>query len=169
MACDEAPQAAAQPILLIGDDGGVRNGQAKRAAEQRGDREPIRDPANQPRLGGGLQQISPIARRQAIAEQNEPGHRHQQTSREGAMALERQAKSSIPIMIRHEACIARKTQAREALWDGHSTLMEASRSNLRSSSVAGVISAMKASGGPGRGGTPSFVSHSRMAGCFSTS
>ena len=32
--------------------------------------------------------------------------------------------------------------------------MDASRSNLRSSSVAGVISAMKASGGPGRGGTP---------------
>ena len=169
MACDEAPKAAAQPILLIGDDRGVRNGQAKRPAKQRRDRKPIRDPANQPGLGRGLQQISPIARRQAIAQQNERCHGHQQTSREGAMALERQAKGSIPIMIRHGPCIARKTQAREALWDGHSTLMAASRNNLRNSSVAGVISAMKASGGPGRGGTPSFVSHSRMAGWFITS
>ena len=147
----------------------MRNGQAKRSTEQRGNGEPIRDPADQPGLGRGLQQIRPIARRQAIAQQNERCHGHQQTGREGAMALQRQAKGSIPIMIRHGPCIARKTQAREALWDGHSTLMAASRSNLRSSSVAGVISAMKASGGPGRGGTPSFVSHSRMAGWFNTS
>ena len=114
MAGHKAPQAAAQPILLIGDDGSMRNGQAKWAAKQRRDREPIRKPTDQPGLGCGLQHLGPIARRQLVAEQNKRGHGDQQTGRKGTMALERQAKRGIRVMFRHGAWIAQKPHIGEA-------------------------------------------------------
>jgi hypothetical protein len=73
-----------------------------------------RQPADQPGLGGGLQHFGPIARRQLVAEQNKRGHGDQQTSREGTMALERQAKRGIRVIIRHGGWIAQKPCEREA-------------------------------------------------------
>jgi hypothetical protein len=67
MAGHKTPQPAAKPILLVGDNGGMWNGQAKRASKQCRDREPIRKPAHQPGLGGGLQHFGPIAWRQLVA------------------------------------------------------------------------------------------------------
>ena len=59
MGRDEPPQRAAEPVLLARDDGGVRDRQAERVAEQRGDREPVGDAADEPGLGGGFQQAAP--------------------------------------------------------------------------------------------------------------
>jgi hypothetical protein len=46
---DEAAECRAEPGLLVGDDGGVRDGQAERVAEQRGDGEPVGDAADEAR------------------------------------------------------------------------------------------------------------------------
>ena len=48
---DEAAERGAEPLLLPRDDGGVRDGDAKRVAEQRGDREPVGDAADESGLG----------------------------------------------------------------------------------------------------------------------
>ena len=67
---DEPAERAAQPLLLARDDGGVRDRQAERVAEQRGHREPVGDAADEAGLGGGLQQVGGDARRQRVG-----GHR----------------------------------------------------------------------------------------------
>ena len=48
---DEAPECATQPLLLVRDDRGVRDGDAERVAEQRRDREPVGDATDESRLG----------------------------------------------------------------------------------------------------------------------
>ena len=64
---DEAAERPAEPRLLRRDDGGVRDRQAERMAEQRGDREPVGDAADEPGLGRGLQQVGHDAVRQGKA------------------------------------------------------------------------------------------------------
>ena len=67
---DEAAERRAQPLLLVRDDGGVRDRHAERVAEQRGDREPVGDAADEAGLGRGLQQVgraSPAAARRCRA------------------------------------------------------------------------------------------------------
>src|SRR6185436_6329899 len=44
---EEAAQYPADPVFLSGDDGRVRNRQANRLAEERRDREPVRQPPDQ--------------------------------------------------------------------------------------------------------------------------
>ena len=46
-------ERVADPVLVARDDRGVRDRQAERVAEQRGDREPVGEAADQPRLGEG--------------------------------------------------------------------------------------------------------------------
>ena len=72
---DEAAQRAAQPVLLRRQDRGVRDRQAERMAEQSGDREPVRDPADQSRPPRGTQHVKPAPMRR---EHRDRRHRHQQ-------------------------------------------------------------------------------------------
>jgi hypothetical protein len=59
---DEAAERAAHPLLVVGDDRGVRDGEAERPAEERGDGEPVGDPAHDPRLRGGADEQHPEIR-----------------------------------------------------------------------------------------------------------
>ena len=56
---DEAAQGLAEAVLALDDDGGVRDGQAERTAEQGGHREPVRQPADHGRHRGGLDPHQP--------------------------------------------------------------------------------------------------------------
>ena len=75
---DEAAEGGAETLLLVGDDGGVRDRDAERVAEQRGDREPVGDAADEARLGGGLQQVGGSGGGEGVAAQREGGHQDQQ-------------------------------------------------------------------------------------------
>ncbi len=46
-------EGGADPVLVAGNDRGVRDGEAERVAEQGGHREPVGDAADQPGLGEG--------------------------------------------------------------------------------------------------------------------
>jgi hypothetical protein len=54
-------------------------------AEQRGDREPVGQAADEPGLRGSLQQIRPPALRQGEASQRQCAHQHQQAGSEGTV------------------------------------------------------------------------------------
>ena len=56
---EEIGQRLADAILVARDDRGVRDRQAERVAEQRGDREPVGQPADHPRLGERLDPREP--------------------------------------------------------------------------------------------------------------
>ena len=56
---EEIGQRLADPVLVAGNDRGVRDRQAKRMAEQRGDREPVGQSADHRRLGEGLHIAEP--------------------------------------------------------------------------------------------------------------
>src|SRR5574338_1238202 len=55
----EAAEAPADAILATRDDRGVRDRNAHRVAEQRGDREPVREPTHHRRLGRGAYEPEP--------------------------------------------------------------------------------------------------------------
>ena len=59
---DELAERDAQLVLLGGDDRGVRDGQAERAAEERRDREPVGERADHAGLGGRGDVAGPGAR-----------------------------------------------------------------------------------------------------------
>ena len=59
----ELAQAGADLVLAVGDDGGVRDRDAERVAEQRRDREPVGEPADHRRLGRGPHVADPRRRR----------------------------------------------------------------------------------------------------------
>ena len=94
MGRDETAQGAAQAPLLPRNDGGVRNRQPERMAEQRRDREPVGYAADQPGLGSRLEQaprprVRPVpARHQRGAEQHQRRHQHQQQGRRAAVQRE---------------------------------------------------------------------------------
>eukprot|EP01037_Dinobryon_pediforme_P005495 gene5496-5550_t len=97
VAGDEAAEGAAEALLLLGDDGGVRDRQAERVAEQRGDGEPVGDAADESGLGGGLQELLRPTRRYRVAGQGESGHEHEQAGGEGAVAGQAASRREIRI------------------------------------------------------------------------
>jgi hypothetical protein len=58
---DEAAQRAPEAGFLRRDDRGVRDGDAERMAEQRGDGEPVGEAADDAGLRGGAQQVGRVA------------------------------------------------------------------------------------------------------------
>ena len=54
---DEAAERLAEPFLLVRDDGGVRDREAERVAEQGGDGEPVGDAADEAGFRRRLQQV----------------------------------------------------------------------------------------------------------------
>jgi hypothetical protein len=67
---DELAELGRQLVLLARHERGVRDAQAERVAEQRGDREPVGEPAHHPGLGGGAQEAGrgPVGQREADQE-----------------------------------------------------------------------------------------------------
>ena len=88
---DEAAERGAETLLLVRDDGGVGDRDAERVAEQRGDREPVGDAADEAGLGGGLQQVGGGGGGQGVAAERERGHQDEQRGGEGAVAAQRAA------------------------------------------------------------------------------
>ena len=86
---DEAAERGAEPLLLVRDDGGVRDRDAERMAEQRGDREPVGDAADEAGLGGGLEQVGGEPGGQRVAAERQRGHQDQQRGGEGPVAAQR--------------------------------------------------------------------------------
>ena len=86
---DEAAEGEAEPLLLVGDDRGMRDRDAERMAEQRGDREPIGDAAYKTCFCGGLEQVGGGRGGQGIATQSEDGHQNEEGGCEGPMAPQR--------------------------------------------------------------------------------
>ena len=97
VAGDEAAERAAEPGLLGRDDGGVRDRQSERMAKQGGDREPVRQAADQPRLGARLQQRRAEAGRQGVGKTDQSAHAGEDASREATVA--RQAAAEIGVGI----------------------------------------------------------------------
>ena len=56
---EEIGERLADPVLVARDDRGVRDRQAERMAEQRGDREPVGEAADHRRLGEGVDVAEP--------------------------------------------------------------------------------------------------------------
>ena len=88
---DEAAEGGAEALLLVWDDGGVGDRDAERVAEQRGDREPVGDAADEAGLGGGLEQVGGGGGGEGVAAQCERGHQHEKPGGEGAVAAQRAA------------------------------------------------------------------------------
>ena len=104
---DEAAQRAAQTLLLMRDDGGVRDRNAERMAEQRGDGEPVGDPADEAGFCRGAQQVGGVAGRQRVAGQREGGHQGQQAGREGAMLGQCAARGAVLGGVAHAGSVIR--------------------------------------------------------------
>ena len=75
---DEAAERGAETLLLGRDDGGVGDRDAERVAEQRGDREPVGDAADEAGLGGGLQQVGGGGGGEGVAAERERGHQDEE-------------------------------------------------------------------------------------------
>jgi hypothetical protein len=69
---DEVAETAADAVLPLGDDRRVRDGDAHRVPEERGDGEPVGDPADHRGLGRGAEQGDPEGR-QARSEVRDQG------------------------------------------------------------------------------------------------
>ena len=82
VALDELAEAAADLVLAVGDDRGVRDRQAERVAEQGGDREPVGERADHRRLGEGPHVPDPavttVDRRDDIDHGREQEHRQRE-------------------------------------------------------------------------------------------
>ena len=78
VALDELAQGLAEPVLLLRNDGGVRDGQSERPPEQRGDCEPVGQPADQSRLAERAQVTHPWMQRLIGAREQEDHGRSQQ-------------------------------------------------------------------------------------------
>jgi hypothetical protein len=76
----KARKGPAKPFLVIRNDRRVRNGDAKRVAEQGGDRKPVRKTADHASFGKGSQKtpMAVIAGFHIFAEDEQGGHRQQQ-------------------------------------------------------------------------------------------
>ncbi len=90
---EERRQRVADAVLVFGHDRGVRDRQPERAAEQRGDREPVGEAADQRRLGESAQ-VAEAGHLRIIALRPQRGgehrrHRHQQQRRQQPHAVER--------------------------------------------------------------------------------
>ena len=70
---DEGAEALAELVLLALDDRGVRDRDAQRVLEQRGDREPVGERADHAGLGGGARRSRPTPRRRGPAPTGRPG------------------------------------------------------------------------------------------------
>jgi len=79
---DEAGQTLADLVLLARDDGGVRDRDPQRMAEQRSDGEPVGEPADHRRLGGCLD-ITPRTRTVAHGPADHVHHRGDQQQAAG--------------------------------------------------------------------------------------
>ncbi len=89
VAGDEAAQRAPKPLLLAGNDRGVRDRQSERVAEQCGYREPVGDAADEASLGGRCQQVgAPAGRDRPHRDQDERGHQHQERQGERLVSPE---------------------------------------------------------------------------------
>ena len=76
---EEGRERLADPILIARDDRGVRDGQAKRVAEQRRDGEPVGEAADHGRLGEGFGVAEPgLCRFQSAREGEHGGHDEEQ-------------------------------------------------------------------------------------------
>ncbi len=85
---EEIGERLADPVLVARDDRGVRDGQAERVAEQRGDREPVGEAADHRRLGECLDVGQPgILRLERAGGDENAGHHHQQAGRDDLHAL----------------------------------------------------------------------------------
>jgi hypothetical protein len=81
----EVAEDAADAVLLRRDDGGVRDRQAQRPAEQRGDGEPVGDASHQRGLGGGTHHGEPGVRRFEQPRHDEHQQRHAEEPRGDAL------------------------------------------------------------------------------------
>ncbi len=88
---DEAAEGGAETLLLARDDGGVGDRDAERVAEQRGDREPVGDAADEAGLGGGLEEVGGCALGEGVGAEGESGHQDEEASGEDPVAVERAA------------------------------------------------------------------------------
>ena len=105
---DEAAKRTSEPLLLSGNDRGMRDRQAERMTEQRGDREPVRDATDEASLGGRGQQVgAPTGRDCEQADQDQRRHQHEQRGGEGLVAPQYAAQLGFGIGDVHGAVIAR--------------------------------------------------------------
>jgi hypothetical protein len=82
---DEVAEAVAELVLLARDDRGVRDRQAHRPPEERGDGEPVGQRADHRGLGGGADVAHPVRRADRLApprEQEDHGRTQQETGRQ---------------------------------------------------------------------------------------
>ena len=108
MVGDKPAEGAAEPGFLGRDDRRMRDRDAERVPEQRGDGEPVGDPTHEPGLGRRLQQFHPPAAtpiwRHGIAGQGERRHAGHQGGRKAAMAPQRAAsRVVVPFWLVHGA------------------------------------------------------------------
>jgi hypothetical protein len=74
----ELSQRGADPVLVLGDDGGVRDRQAERMPEQGGDREPVGEAADHRRLRKGANEAPGRVEMVVMAgEKEDRGHHHE--------------------------------------------------------------------------------------------
>ena len=78
MLLDEARQPAGDALLVVGDDAGMRNGEAQRPAEQRGDGEPVGNTAGNAGFRNPARQQRPEVRLRIEKGGSEQRHRHEQ-------------------------------------------------------------------------------------------
>ena len=87
---DEAADRGADPVAVVGKDGGVRNGQAERVAKQGGDREPVGKPADDPGFGGGAhEQGGEVVSAESAGRDEDEHHRAEKRGRQRAVAPQR--------------------------------------------------------------------------------
>ncbi len=79
---NEVPQAPADPVLPVGDDGCVRDGDVERMAEEGGDGKPIGDPADHGCLGGRPDVAEPgVSRLEQTGRHEDDRHQDQEAGR----------------------------------------------------------------------------------------
>ena len=161
---DEAAEGGAETLLLVRDDGGVRDRDAERMAEQRGDREPVGDAADEAGLGGGLEQVGGGRGGQGVAAQGEGGHQDEKGGGEGPVAAQRAPGFGVGVRWDHtgrayrcDRCLAgvsRRVGLGRVLCDG-------AKAGCRSRRKVGITGArctglehVQCGGGEGRGPLP---------------
>ena len=87
---DEVAHRGADPVAVVGKDGGVRDRQAERVAKQGGDREPVGKAADDPRFGGGAdERCCEVVSTENAGRDKDEHHRAEKRGRKRAVTPQR--------------------------------------------------------------------------------